>query len=197
MAPCHASAVSRGLVRILAAAVAVGATATGCATSHSPAAAGTGGPPQEPAPNPVASAPSFRSPTPSQAPTPALGSLTTPLPAGITMVKVTFFRGTGPVYQVSITDSGTVRQIIGDVDDSHEDTGQTQGCATSPVTMTLEFIAPSSDTVYSEDSGCARASLAFGGSQGPLLDAALTGVIEQLLHVTFDINGSPSVAAAS
>jgi hypothetical protein len=189
--------VSRGLVRILAAAVAVGATATGCATSHSPAAAGTGGPPQEPGPTPVASAPSFRSPTPSQVPTPALGALTTPLPAGITTVKVTFLRGTGSVYQQSITDSATVRQIIGDVDDTNEDTGHTQGCAMSPVTMTLEFIAPSTDTVYSEDSGCARASLAFGGSQGPLLDAALTDVIEQLLHVTFDINGSPSVAAAS
>ena len=69
--------------------------------------------------------------------------------------------------------------------------------ALRPVTMTLEFIAPSSDTVYSEDSGCARASLAFDGSQGPLLDAWLTDVIEQLLHVTFDINGSPSVASAS
>ncbi|HEY0870069.1 MAG TPA: hypothetical protein VGD55_06705 [Acidothermaceae bacterium] len=179
------------LARRVAGAALVSVAITACATNRSHTA--TDAPSQAPVP----SAPSFRSPTPTEPPTPALGSLTTPLPAGITTVKVTFLRGTRPVYEVSITDRATVQQIIGDVDDSHQDTGQTQGCAMRPVTMTLEFIAPSTDAVYSEDSGCARASLAIGGSQGPLLDAALTDGIEQLLHVTFDLNGSPSVAPAS
>jgi len=178
----------------VAGAVLVSVAVTGCAThrSHN----GTEPPSQAPVPSLVASAPSFRTPSASSVPPPVLGSLTKPLPAGITSVKVTFLRGSGVAYQQTITDPATLQQIIGDVDDNHQDTGQTQGCATSPVTMTLEFIGPSSDTVYSEDSGCARASLAFDGSQGPLLDAALTDVMEQLLHVTFDINGSPSVASA-
>jgi hypothetical protein len=191
--------VRRGPVRIgrRIAAVAICAALAGCATTHTAAGQVTATPSQEPGVTQVASATSLLSPTPTQAPTQALGSLTVPLPAGISTVKITFLRGTRSVYQLSIIDSATVRQIIGEVDGIHEDTGHTQGCAMSPVTMTLEFIAPSSDTVYSEDSGCARASLAFNGSQGPLLDAWLTDDIEELLHVTFDIDGSPSVAPAS
>jgi hypothetical protein len=181
----------------LAAAAVVSAAVAGCATTHPAAGQVTTTPSQEPGVTQVASATIPRSPTPTQAPTYALGSLTIPLPSGISTVKVTFLRGTTSVYQASITDPAAVRRTIGEVDAIHEDTGHTQGCAMSPVTMTLEFIAPSSDTVYSEDSGCARASLAFDGSQGPLLDAWLTDVIEELLHVTFDINGSPSVAPAS
>jgi hypothetical protein len=188
--------VRRRLVGIgrLTTAVAVCAAVAGCATTHPAAGQVTVTPSQEPDVTQLASAMGLLSPTPTNPPSVALGSLTMPLPAGISTVKVTF-RGTRSVYQASITDMATVRRIIGEVDAIHEDTGQTQGCAMSPVTMTLEFIAPSSDTVYSEDSGCARASLAFDGSQGPLLDAWLTDDIEALLHVTFDIYGSPSVVA--
>jgi hypothetical protein len=174
----------------------VSAALAGCATTHPAAGQVAATPSLEPGVTHVASATSLLSPTPTHAPSVALGPLTMPLPPGINTVKVTFLRSTGPAYQASITDVATVRRIVGEVDAIHEDTGQTQLCAMRPVTMTLEFIAPSSDTVYSEDSGCARASLAFDGSQGPLLDAWLTDEIEQLLHVTFDIDGSPSVTAS-
>jgi hypothetical protein len=196
--PCHAACVRRGPVRIgrRIAAVAICAALAGCATTHTAAGQVTATPSQEPAVTQVTSATSVGSPTPTHPPSVALGSLTMPLPPGISTVKVTFLRGTKSVYQESITDVAVVRRIIGEVDAIHEDTGQTQGCAMRPITMTLEFIAPSSDTVYSEDSGCARASLAFDGSQGPLLDAWLTDEIEALLHVTFDIDGSPSVTAS-
>jgi hypothetical protein len=174
----------------------VGAGVTGCATTHPAAGQVAATPSQEPAVTQVTSVTSVGSPTPTHPPSVALGSLTMPLPPGISTVKVTFLRGTKSVYQESITDVAVIRRIIDEVDAIHEDTGQTQGCAMRPVTMTLEFIAPSSDTVYSEDSGCARASLAFDGSQGPLLDAWLTDEIEALLHVAFDIDGSPSVTAS-
>ncbi|HTC69869.1 MAG TPA: hypothetical protein VK662_09900, partial [Acidothermaceae bacterium] len=111
---------SRGLGRILAA-VAAAVALTGCSSSHSAEAGSSGVPSQEPAVSPVVSAPTFRSPTATQPPTPVLGSLTKQLPAGITSVKVTFLRGTRSVYQRTITDSATVRGIIREVDDSHED----------------------------------------------------------------------------
>jgi hypothetical protein len=68
----------------------------------------------------------------------------------------------------------------------------------SPVTMRLDFVAPSANAVYVEDTGCARATLSIGGAPATKLDASLTGSIEQLLGVTitFGPSGGPIVGNA-